>query len=96
MRKITVYGKVYYSVSVLCAGECLWTDLPLIKKVMAGARCLFPEVRYAYTTIPTYPCGQIGFVVASISKVGIYYLVVAHNYIAVHVVVESTVINYIY
>lgn len=26
---------------------------------------VFPNVRYAYTTIPTYPSGQIGFLVCS-------------------------------
>ena len=60
------------SVSGWYPGECLWLDLPLIKKVMKGARSLFPEVHYAYTTIPTYPSGQIGFVVASTSEVGVY------------------------
>jgi spermidine synthase len=26
---------------------------------------IFPTVEFAYTTIPTYPCGQIGFCLAS-------------------------------
>ncbi len=29
---------------------------------------LFPSVRYAFTTIPTYPSGQIGFVVCGKSE----------------------------
>ncbi|KAJ2007616.1 putrescine aminopropyltransferase [Coemansia thaxteri] len=43
-------------------GECQWLHLPLIKEVLTFARKLFPVAEYAYTTIPTYPSGQIGFI----------------------------------
>ncbi|KAJ1648415.1 putrescine aminopropyltransferase [Dispira simplex] len=43
-------------------GECQWLHLPLIKSVLSFSRGLFPTVGYAYTTIPTYPSGQIGFI----------------------------------
>ncbi|KAJ2744867.1 putrescine aminopropyltransferase, partial [Coemansia sp. BCRC 34490] len=46
-------------------GECQWLHLPLIKEVLAFARNLFPVAEYAYTTIPTYPSGQIGFILCS-------------------------------
>ncbi|EKM50846.1 uncharacterized protein PHACADRAFT_187523 [Phanerochaete carnosa HHB-10118-sp] len=45
--------------------ECQWIHLPLIAEVIRTARRIFPVVGYAYTTIPTYPCGQIGFLVCS-------------------------------
>jgi spermidine synthase len=45
--------------------ECLWVHLPLINNVMGMTRELFPVAEYAFTTIPTYPCGQIGFAVCS-------------------------------
>ena len=46
----------------LCAqGECQWLSLPLIKDVLTKAKDFFPSVDYAYTCTPTYPCGQIGF-----------------------------------
>ncbi|KAF8523482.1 saccharopine dehydrogenase [Hysterangium stoloniferum] len=45
--------------------ECLWLHLPLIADLRARTRKIFPVVEYAYTTIPTYPAGQIGFIVAS-------------------------------
>ena len=32
-------------------------------------RGLFPVVSYGYTTIPTYPSGQIGFILCSNNKV---------------------------
>ena len=42
-----------------------WLHLDLIKAVTDMCRDIFPTVRYAFTTIPTYPSGQIGFIVAS-------------------------------
>ena len=41
-----------------------WLHLDLIRDVMKNARRFYSSVRYAYTTIPTYPCGQIGFILA--------------------------------
>ncbi|KAJ2718274.1 putrescine aminopropyltransferase [Coemansia sp. Benny D115] len=49
-------------------GECQWLHLSLIKDVLTFARGLFPVVEYAYTTIPTYPSGQIGFILCSKNK----------------------------
>ncbi|KAJ1732253.1 putrescine aminopropyltransferase [Coemansia biformis] len=46
-------------------GECQWLHLPLIGEVLTFARRLFPVAEYAYTTIPTYPSGQIGFILCS-------------------------------
>ncbi|KAI8052027.1 spermidine synthase [Syncephalis plumigaleata] len=46
-------------------GECMWLHLNLIKEVLDFSRTIFPSVAYAYTTIPTYPSGQIGFIIAS-------------------------------
>ena len=43
----------------------MWLHSEIIKKLVTDARVIFPTVKYAFTTIPTYPCGQIGFVVAS-------------------------------
>ncbi|KAI9298786.1 spermidine synthase [Neoconidiobolus thromboides FSU 785] len=43
-------------------GECQWLHLDLIKEVKTFSKKLFPVVEYAYTTIPTYPSGQIGFI----------------------------------
>ena len=46
-------------------GECLWLHLPLINDLRKTTKALFPVAEYAFTTIPTYPSGQIGFVVCS-------------------------------
>ncbi|KAF8964129.1 spermidine synthase [Flammula alnicola] len=46
-------------------GECLWLHLPLIQELRNMTRGLFATAEYAYTTIPTYPSGQIGFIVCA-------------------------------
>jgi spermidine synthase / saccharopine dehydrogenase (NADP+, L-glutamate-forming) len=46
-------------------GECLWIHLPLIANLRTMTAGIFPVAEYAYTTIPTYPSGQIGFFVCS-------------------------------
>nr|CCA19405.1 unnamed protein product [Albugo laibachii Nc14] len=54
---------------IICTqGECLWLHLDLIKTVMSECNAIFPTVQYAYTTIPTYPSGQIGFVICANEK----------------------------
>ena len=45
--------------------ECPWIHLSLIKELRRTTAQLFPVSDYAFTTIPTYPSGQIGFVVCS-------------------------------
>ena len=46
---------------ICCQGECLWLHMDLIGRVLGDLSHLFPTVEYAFTTIPTYPSGQIGF-----------------------------------
>nr|XP_033778111.1 spermidine synthase [Geotrypetes seraphini] len=48
-----------------CQGECQWLHLQLIKEMRRFCKSLFPVVEYAYCTIPTYPSGQIGFMLCS-------------------------------
>ena len=45
--------------------ECLWLHLPLIAQLRNMTRQIFPISQYAFTTIPTYPSGQIGFILCS-------------------------------
>ncbi|KAK4219490.1 Spermidine/spermine synthase [Rhypophila decipiens] len=45
--------------------ENQWLHLPLITKLKKDCGEIFPVAEYAYTTIPTYPSGQIGFMVCS-------------------------------
>ena len=53
---------------VVCTqAESLWLHLPIIQSLAAMCASVFEggAVRYAYTTIPTYPSGQIGFLVCA-------------------------------
>jgi spermidine synthase len=51
---------------IVCTqGECMWLHLELIQPLVNSIKQTFTSVDYAYTTIPTYPSGQIGFIVAS-------------------------------
>ncbi|GAO47451.1 spermidine synthase [Saitoella complicata NRRL Y-17804] len=43
--------------------ECQWLHLPIIKELQKTCKKIFATATYAYTTIPTYPGGQIGFMV---------------------------------
>lgn len=43
--------------------ENVWLHMKIIKDLKKTCKDVFPVVKYAYTTIPTYPSGQIGFMV---------------------------------
>ncbi|KAG7054851.1 hypothetical protein CaCOL14_005771 [Colletotrichum acutatum] len=45
--------------------ENQWLHMPLISKLKKDCKEIFPVAEYAYTTIPTYPSGQIGFMVCT-------------------------------
>ncbi|RLN61069.1 hypothetical protein BBJ28_00007015 [Nothophytophthora sp. Chile5] len=54
---------------IVCTqGECLWLHLDLIVDVMSRCQSIFPTINYSYTTIPTYPSGQIGFIMCSLDE----------------------------
>ncbi|KAI0761700.1 putative chimeric spermidine synthase/saccharopine reductase [Trametes elegans] len=46
--------------------ECLWLHREEIRDLRNAMRSLFPVAECAFTTVPTYPSGQIGVLVASI------------------------------
>jgi len=55
---------------IICTqGECVWLHLDLIRNLLDFSRKIFKHVQYAYCSIPTYPCGQIGFVIGSLGDV---------------------------
>ncbi|KAJ3275640.1 hypothetical protein HDV01_007643 [Terramyces sp. JEL0728] len=57
MRKALLPG------GIICTqGECQWLHLNLIKTVLDNSKKLYPVVEYAWASVPTYPSGQIGFV----------------------------------
>lgn len=51
---------------IVCTqGECVWLHVDLIGPLVRAVRPLFETVEYAYCTIPSYPSGQIGFIIAT-------------------------------
>ena len=50
---------------IICTqGECVWLHIDLIQPLVKAITPLFHTVEYAYCTIPSYPSGQIGFIIA--------------------------------
>lgn len=43
----------------------MWLHLDLVKPLVDSIKKFYTDVGYAYTTIPTYPSGQIGFILAT-------------------------------
>ncbi|CAH0407117.1 unnamed protein product [Chilo suppressalis] len=46
----------------------IWNDLELVSSTLKYCKNQFASVAYAYTSVPTYPSGQIGFVIGSLNK----------------------------
>ncbi|XP_018497389.1 spermidine synthase [Galendromus occidentalis] len=53
---------------VCCQGESLWFDREFIREVLGRCSKIFAKVDYSSIYIPTYPGGQIGFIMASNSE----------------------------
>uniref|UniRef100_A0A7S1SKC8 spermidine synthase n=1 Tax=Tetraselmis chuii TaxID=63592 RepID=A0A7S1SKC8_9CHLO len=53
--------------AICTQGESLWLHMPIIEEVAKMCKDIFKggTVNYAYTTIPTYPSGQIGFMICT-------------------------------
>lgn len=45
--------------------ECLWLHAKFIKGLQLSTKEIFTVAEYAFTTIPTYPSGQIGFMICA-------------------------------
>lgn len=55
---------------IICMqAECFWIHLELIADLVACCRDIFDSAEYCSTMVPTYPCGQIGFILATKSTV---------------------------
>ncbi|KAJ3228045.1 hypothetical protein HK099_007326 [Clydaea vesicula] len=51
---------------IVCTqGECQWLHLSIIKDVISNAKKMYPVVTYGWSSVPTYPSGQIGYVLCS-------------------------------
>mmetsp|Transcript_2204 Transcript_2204/g.4546 ORF Transcript_2204/g.4546 Transcript_2204/m.4546 type:complete len:216 (-) Transcript_2204:284-931(-) len=51
---------------VICTqAESVWLHLDIIARLYKSCKTIYDSVQYAFTTIPTYPSGQIGFMICS-------------------------------
>lgn len=54
---------------IVCSqGGTFWTDIGHVKQTLKFCKKQFETVAYASIYVPTYPCGQIGFVIGSKEK----------------------------
>ena len=51
----------------------------MIENLKKSVKTIFPVAEYGWTTIPTYPSGQIGFMVCSKDKLFKYYSSKVHE-----------------
>lgn len=62
------YEKMYNALAdggIVCVqAESFWIHLDLISDLVACSSEIFNHAEYASTMVPTYPCGQIGFILA--------------------------------
>ena len=47
----------------------MWLDTKVVQEVMGFCRTMFPVAKYATSYTPTYPLGQLGYVLCSIDHV---------------------------
>lgn len=48
-----------------------WANLDQVCSTFQHCKAVFPVATYAVTSVPTYPTGQIGFVLGSLTEVSI-------------------------
>ena len=61
-----IFQLIFYFIQRTAENQ--WLHLSLITTLKKACSEVFPVVEYAYTTIPTYPSGQIGFMVCCKDK----------------------------
>jgi spermidine synthase len=50
---------------ICCQAETYWFDLKLIKELFGICKTIYTSVAYGSTIVPSYPSGQIGFLLCS-------------------------------
>ncbi|KAF7284727.1 hypothetical protein GWI33_021736 [Rhynchophorus ferrugineus] len=54
---------------IICSqAGTVWSDLEQVRETIKNCKKHFPTVSYAVSSVPTYPNGQIGYLVASLDK----------------------------
>ncbi|KAF2359937.1 Spermidine/spermine synthase [Trinorchestia longiramus] len=63
-----LHEKLAHNGVLASQGESMWLHKHLIKGLIKKSKELYPVVDYAYTCTPSYPSGQIGFIICSKSS----------------------------
>lgn len=53
-------------------GECMFLDRKLIRSLLQFCNGLFAKAAYATSYVPSYPCGQIGYVLGSKNQATVF------------------------
>ncbi|XP_059051423.1 spermidine synthase [Achroia grisella] len=65
----TLMKKALKPGGIVCSqAGTVWNDLELVTSTLRYCKNQFAVAAYAYASVPTYPSGQIGFVVGSLDK----------------------------
>eukprot|EP01111_Echinosteliopsis_oligospora_P012185 TRINITY_DN414_c0_g1_i1.p1 TRINITY_DN414_c0_g1~~TRINITY_DN414_c0_g1_i1.p1 ORF type:complete len:281 (-),score=81.03 TRINITY_DN414_c0_g1_i1:27-869(-) len=68
----TLFGKEYYELVKSCLkpggiacsqAESMWLHLHTIEAMFKFCKDIFPSVEYAWSSVPTYPAGAIGYLI---------------------------------
>ncbi|XP_054269885.1 spermidine synthase isoform X2 [Macrosteles quadrilineatus] len=74
---VSLFQKSYFELmcealrpgGVVCSqAGTVWAGLDHVCRTFSHCRQVFPRAAYAYTSVPTYPTGQIGYVMGSLDK----------------------------
>ena len=57
---------------IICSqAGTVWSNIDIVKNTLQNTCNVFPVFDYGICSVPTYPDGQIGFVLGSLNKVSI-------------------------
>ncbi len=56
---------------IVCSqGGSIWVSMNLVKETLENCRKQFKNVAYGTSTVPSYACGQIGYIIGCLDEVG--------------------------
>lgn len=64
--------KVLKPGGIVCSqGSTFYIDIKHVKETLESCRRQFKNVAYAISSVPSYPCGQIGYIIGCLDEVGL-------------------------
>lgn len=94
---VSLFQKSYFELmqqalrpgGIVCSqAGTVWASLEHVCDTFKHCQQVFPKTVYAYTSVPTYPTGQIGFVMGSLHLVRKYFIILIYlNNSTIHLVI---------